>query len=248
MNKSLGVGCLVVLIIVALLGMSGCNNYNKLVGLAENVDKQWAQVETQYQRRMDLIPNLVSTVEGQANFEKTTLTEIADARASVGRVQLNANEVPDAATLQQWEQAQSRLGGALGRLMAVSENYPALRANEAFLGLQTELAGTENRISVERGRFNEAAQGFNTQMKQFPTVVYAAVLGFSPKAYFKSAPQAAEPPKVQFNMGGSKQPTSAAPAPAAPVTPALPGGSTPPPPPSTDSGTITTPDGSALSR
>jgi LemA protein len=219
MNKSLGVGCLVILVIAALLGMSGCNNYNKLVGLAEGVDKQWAQVETQYQRRMDLIPNLVSTVQGQADFEKTTLSEIADARASVGRVQLNASQVPDEKTLGQWEQAQSRLGGALGRLMAVSENYPALRANEAFLGLQTELAGTENRISVERARFNEAAQGFNTQMKQFPTVLYAAVLGFSPKAYFKSAPAAAEPPKVDFSKGANKAPVLSAPASsAAPAT------------------------------
>jgi LemA protein len=216
MNKSLGIGCLVILVIAALLGMSGCNNYNKLVGLAEGVDKQWAQVETQYQRRMDLIPNLVATVQGQADFEKSTLSEIADARASVGRVQLNANQVPDEQTLQQWEQAQSRLGGALGRLMAVSENYPALRANEAFLGLQAELAGTENRISVERARFNDSAQSFNTQMKQFPTVLYAAVLGFSPKAYFKSVPAAAEPPKVDFSKGGSKPATAPASPPAAP--------------------------------
>jgi LemA protein len=241
MNKSLGIGCLVILIIAALLGMSACSNYNSLVGYSEAVEKQWAQVETQYQRRLDLIPNLVSTVEGQANFEKTTLTDIADARASISRVKLSANEVPDDRTIQQWEQAQMRLGGALGRLMAVSENYPELKANQAFLALQAELAGTENRISVERGRFNEAAQDFNTKMKKFPTVLYAALMGFSPKGYFKSNPEAAEPPKVQFNMG--KQPAAApAPAPAATAPAAAPAA------PAPQTGTVTNPDGSALTR
>ncbi len=202
MNKSLGLGCLAVVVLgVLVLGMGGCSSYNKLVGLNEAVESQWAQVENVYQRRFDLIPNLVKTVEGQANFEKGTLSDIAEARASVGKIQLKANTVPDEATLQQWENAQMRLGGALGRLMAVSENYPELKANQGFLGLQAELAGTENRISVERGRFNEAAQEFNTVVKRFPTVLFAGLMGFEKKAYFKSTVGASEPPKVEFNFG-----------------------------------------------
>jgi LemA protein len=232
MNKSFGIGCLVLLVIAALLGMSACSSYNGLVGANESVDRQWAQVETQYQRRMDLIPNLVATVEGQANFEKSTLTEIAEARASIGRVQLNANEVPDERTMQQWEGAQMRMGGALGRLMAVSESYPELKANAAFQGLQAELAGTENRINVERARFNDSAMEYNAKVKRFPTVVYAALMGFSPKAYFKSSPAAAEPPKVQFG-----KPAAAAPAPAA--APAA---------PSANTGSPVNADGSALTR
>jgi LemA protein len=235
MNKSFGIGCLVILVIAALLGMSACTNYNSLVALDGKVDMQWAQVEQQYQRRLDLIPNLVSTVEGQANFEKGTLTDIAEARASIGRVQLNAAQVPDEKTMQQWEAAQVRMGGALGRLMAVSESYPDLKANQAFQGLQAELAGTENRISVERSRFNEAAMEYNTAMKSFPTVVYAALMGFSPKAYFKSSPEAAEPPKVQFNLGRpAPAALAAAPAPATP-----PAGAAVP---------ITTPEGQLVTR
>ena len=235
MNKSIGLGCLVVIVVgVLVLGMGGCSSYNNLVTKSQSVDAQWAQVENVYQRRADLIPNLVRTVEGQAGFEKSTLTDIAEARASVGKIQLKANTVPDEQTLQQWEGAQARLGGALGRLMAVSENYPALRANEGFAGLQAELAGTENRISVERGRFNEAALSYNTSVKKMPTVLYAAVMGFQPKAYFKSSAGASEPPKVEFNFGNK---TSAAPAAApaptpaeAPPVPALPAPSSAPVP------------------
>jgi LemA protein len=201
MNKSIGVIFIVIAALVVVLGLGGCTSYNKLVTLGEAVDAKWAQVENAYQRRLDLIPNLVKTVEGQANFEKGTLTDIADARASVGKIQLKANTVPDEATLQQWEGAQARLGGALGRLMAVSENYPDLKANQGFLGLQAELAGTENRISVERGRFNDAAQEFNTAIKRFPAVLLAGMMGFEKKAYFKSSAGASEPPKVEFNFG-----------------------------------------------
>lgn len=211
MNKSLGLGCLVVgLIAVLVLGMGGCTTYNSLVNRSEAVDQQWAQVENVYQRRLDLIPNLVRTVEGQAGFEKSTLTEIAEARASIGKIQLKANTVPDESTLQQWEDAQMRLGGALGRLMAVSENYPDLKANQGFMGLQAELAGTENRISVERGRFNNAAQDYNTAIKRFPAVLFAGMMGFDKKAYFKASSGASEPPKVEFNFGNKP---AAAPAP-----------------------------------
>lgn len=213
MNKSIGLGCLVVIVIgVLVLGMGGCVSYNNLVSSSQKVDAQWAQVESQYQRRLDLIPNLVKTVEGQAGFEKSTLTEIAEARASIGKIQLKANTVPDEQTLQQWEGAQARLGGALGRLMAVSENYPELKSNQGFANLQTELAGTENRIAVERGRFNEAALEYNTAVKKLPTVLYAALMGFQPKAYFKSKAEAAEPPKVEFDFG--RKPAQQTPAPA----------------------------------
>ena len=214
MNKSIGLGCLAVIAAgLLVLGLGGCSSYNKLVTLNESVDASWAQVENVYQRRMDLIPNLVRTVEGQANFEKGTLTDIAEARASIGKIQLKADTVPDEATLHQWENAQMRLGGALGRLMAVSENYPDLKANQGFQSLQAELAGTENRISVERGRFNNAAQDFNTAVKRFPTVLFASMMGFEKKAYFKAAAGASEPPKVEFDFG--KKPATA-PAPPAP--------------------------------
>ena len=220
MNKALGIGCVVIALLAVFVGgIGGCtvySGYNKLVVQSEGVDKQWANVENVYQRRLDLIPNLVSTVEGQANFEKSTLTEIAEARASVGKIQLKAGTVPDEATLQQWEGAQARLGGALGRLMAVSENYPTLQANQGFANLQAELAGSENRISVERGRFNEAAQSYNTLVKSLPTRLYAGAVGFGPKPYFKAAVGAAEPPKVKFEFG---KPAPAA-APAAPAKPA----------------------------
>ncbi len=228
MNKAFGFGCLAIAVLgVFVLGIGGCtvyNGYNRLVVLNEGVSSQWANVENVYQRRMDLIPNLVSTVTGQANFEKTTLTEIADARASVGRIQLKPGTVPDESTLQQWEAAQSRVGGALGRLMAVSENYPQLKANEGFASLQAELAGTENRISVERNRFNEAARGYNTVVNGLPAKLYAGALGFQPKPYFKSASGASEPPKVQFDFNKPAPP----PAPA----PAKPAEAAPPPAPS----------------
>lgn len=208
--KTFGLGCLAfVVVAAALLGLGGCSSYNNLVSLNESTEKQWANVENVYQRRFDLIPNLVSTVQGQANFEKGTLTEIAEARASVGKIELKPGTVPDDATLQQWESAQARLGGALGRLLAVSENYPALKANEGFMNLQAELAGSENRISVERGRFNETVQTYNAAVKRFPAVLYAGIMGFHPKPYFKSTTGASEAPKVNFSFdGASSAPTS----------------------------------------
>ncbi len=229
MNKTLGFGCLVIAVLAFfVLGIGGCtaySSYNKLVVLSEGADKQWANVENVYQRRSELIPNLVSTVSGQANFEKSTLTEIAEARASVGRAkeQMTPGTVPDAATLQKFEAAQSQLSGALGRLLVVSENYPQLKANEGFNNLQAELAGTENRISVERGRFNESAQVYNTAVKSLPEKLYAGLMGFTPKAYFKSTAGASEPPKVQFDFGNKPAPSaSATPATPAPIVPALP--------------------------
>jgi LemA protein len=189
-----------ILVLLALAVMSG---YNGLVSTQEAVSTQWAQVQNVYQRRADLIPNLVKTVEGAANFEKSTLTEITEARASIGKVQFN-NAPTDPAQLEQFDKAQGALGGALGRLMVVVERYPDLKANANFQALQSQLEGTENRISVERGRFNEVVQTYNTKIKSIPAVFYAALLGFKERPYFQAKAGAEEPPQVDFNFGGAK--------------------------------------------
>jgi len=189
-----------ILVLLALAVMSG---YNGLVSTQEAVSTQWAQVQNVYQRRADLIPNLVKTVEGAANFEKSTLTEITEARASIGKVQFN-NAPTDPAQLEQFDKAQGALGGALGRLMVVVERYPDLKANANFQALQSQLEGTENRISVERGRFNEVVQTYNTKIKSIPAVFYAALLGFKERPYFQAKASAEEPPQVDFNFGGAK--------------------------------------------
>src|SRR5436190_7373006 len=189
--KKLGIGCAIVvvlgiilLIIVAIAGGS----YNRLVKLSQGVDAQWAQVQNVYQRRADLIPNLVSTVSGAANFEKSTLTEITEARTSVDQVKINPNAAPtDPAQLTEFDQTQSQLGSALSRLLVVVERYPDLKATANFRDLQAQLEGTENRISVERRDFNLAVQSYNTAVKRFPTVLFARLLGFAPKPYFQSA-------------------------------------------------------------
>ena len=186
------------LILVAI----AAGGYNRLVRLSQATDKQWAQVQNVYQRRADLIPNLVSTVSGAANFEKSTLTEITAARASVGQVKIDANSAPqDATKLAEFERAQGQLSSALSRLLVVSERYPELRATENFKELQAQLEGTENRISVERGRFNETVQAYNASIKSFPAVLYAGALGFKQRPYFTSTPVAETPPKVQFDFG-----------------------------------------------
>jgi LemA protein len=194
---------LLALILVAIAGGS----YNRLVRLSQAVDSQWAQVQNVYQRRADLVPNLVATVSGAANFEKSTLTEITAARASVGQVKLDPNSAPtDPAKLAAFDSAQGQLSSALSRLLVVVERYPDLKATANFQELQTQLEGTENRISVERRDFNIAAQNYNTAIKSFPTVFYAGALGFSPKPYFTATAGAETPPKVQFDFN---QPASA---------------------------------------
>jgi LemA protein len=196
----------VIVLLLVVVGMSGCGTYNSLVGSSQRVDAQWAQVQNVYQRRADLIPNLVQTVQGAANFEKSTLTEVTNARASVGRTTVNAGSAPaDAAQLQQFEQAQGDLSRALSRLLVVSERYPELKSNQNFLSLQSQLEGTENRISVERGRFNEVVQGYNTQAQRFPGVVFARMFGFNPKPYFTAAPAAQTVPQVEFDFGRTPQ-------------------------------------------
>ena len=174
-------------------------SYNSLVTLQQATDRQWAQVENVYQRRADLIPNLVNTVAGAANFEKSTLTAVTDARASVGRVQLPANSAPaDANQLAAFDRAQGQLGAALYRLLVVSERYPQLTATTNFRDLQAQLEGTENRISVERGRFNETVQDYDTAIRRFHGVVIAGMFGFANRPYFAAAAGAETAPKVDF--------------------------------------------------
>jgi len=193
----------VVGVVVLLLGWKGCSSYNNLVGLDEGVNSAWAQVQNQYQRRADLIPNLVETVKGAANFERETLEAVIQARASATRPEINAGDLlnnPQA--FQQFQQAQDNLGAALGRLLVVVERYPELKANQNYRDLQTQLEGTENRISVERKRFNEVVQNYNSTRRVFPTNVFAGMFGFQQRPYFEATAQAQEVPKVDF--GGNK--------------------------------------------
>ena len=199
------VGALLVLVIIVALSISGI--YNRLVTLQQGTDAAWAQVQNVYQRRTDLVPNLVNTVAGAANFEKSTLTEVTAARASVGRVQLPATGAPtDPAQLAQFEQAQAQLGGALSRLLVVSERYPNLTATAGFRDLQAQLEGTENRISVERGRFNDAVQAYNTALKTFPAVIFAGMFGHTARPYFSAVAGSDKPPTVQFDFGAKPAP------------------------------------------
>ena len=203
MKKVFAAGCgvlIVVALLVAAVGVLwGLGSYNRLVGLEEQVNASWSQVENVYQRRADLIPNLVNTVQGAADFERETLTAVIEARAKATSVQLTPGELSDPQALARFEQAQSGLGSALGLLMVVVERYPDIKANQNFIQLQDELAGTENRIAVERKRFNESAQGFNTARRRFPAVLIAGWLGFDEKAYFQATPGADQPPVVDFD-------------------------------------------------
>jgi LemA protein len=202
MNKIvvLGLGCLgIILLVLLVFGGAIAGGYNSLVQSSTGIDASWAQVQTQYQRRADLIPNLVRTVEGAANFEKSTLTDVVNARANATKVTIDASKAPtDPEQLRQFEQAQNALTGTLGRLLAVSENYPELKANNNFRDLQAQIEGTENRIAVARRDFNNAAQRYNAQVRSLPTVVYAAWFGFQPKPYFQSATGAESAPTVNF--------------------------------------------------
>ena len=201
-------GCVVAVVVLALVvGLALAGVYNNLVGLGQGVDAQWAQVENVYQRRADLIPNLVATVRGAAQFEQDTLREVVEARASVGSVQVSGSElVNNPEAFSQWQAAQDRLSSALSRLLVVVERYPDLKASAAFRDLQAQLEGTENRIAVERMRFNEQAQAYNTARLRFPTVLFANMLGFKEKAYFKAQAGAEQPPKVEFPFGASPSP------------------------------------------
>ncbi|MGC9365119.1 MAG: LemA family protein [Fidelibacterota bacterium] len=189
-----------IIVLVVLLMIYGFfkNNYNALVTLEETVNQAWAQVSNQYQRRADLIPNLVETVKGYAAHEKETFAAVTEARAKVGQLTVTPEVLNDPEAFAKFQQVQGELGSVLSRLMAISENYPQLRANENFLALQSQLEGTENRISVERKRFNEAVQRYNTRIRRFPTNLLANLYGFEKKLYFEAQPGAETVPKVEF--------------------------------------------------
>src|SRR5262245_23175600 len=203
--KKFGIGC-AVLGVLLLFGLAfilmGGAGYNHVVRLSQAADKQWAQVQNVYQRRADLIPNLVATVSGAANFEKSTLEQVTAARASVGQVRIPSGRAPDeAAQLAEFDRAQAQLSSALSRLLVVVERYPQLKATENFKELQAQLEGTENRISVERGRYNEAVQAYDSAIRSFPVNLFAQTFGFREKPYFTATPGAETPPKVQFDFG-----------------------------------------------
>jgi LemA protein len=208
---SFGKMLLVVLGILAalalIIGLAVSGIFNRLVTLEQGTDAAWAQVQNVYQRRADLVPNLVNTVKGAANFERSTLNDITNARASVGRVQLSADKAPtDPQKFAEFERAQGQLGSALSRLLVVSERYPDLKATAAFRDLQAQLEGTENRISVERGRFNEAVQAYNTAIKRFPAVLFAGMFGHTPRPYFTATAGAETAPKVDFDFESKVEP------------------------------------------
>ena len=187
-----------VIIIAALLLYSSIKGtYNSMVSLDEGVTSQWAQVENVYQRRADLIPNLVSTVKGYADFEQKTLTDVIEARSKATSVTIDPSNL-DASSIQQFQAAQDGLSSALSRLMVVVERYPDLKANQSFLDLQTQLERTENRITVERRTFNSTAQNYNTYIRSFPKNIYASIFNFEKKAYFSAQEGAETAPKVEF--------------------------------------------------
>jgi LemA protein len=223
MSKALGCLAAVVVVVIILAVIAG-GSYNRLVGLSQGVDSQWAQVESVYQRRADLIPNLVASVQGAANFEKSTLEAVTRARASVGQAAPpGTRDLPsDPQAFARWQAAQDQLSGALSRLLVVAEQYPDLKATQNFRDLQAQLEGTENRISVERMRYNDAAREYNTARLRFPTALVSGMFGFTEKAYFKAQPQASEAPQVQFDFS---------PAPRA-LPPGSPGAPAPAPSPS----------------
>ena len=200
MKKAL-IAVIVVVVILLIIVGKGIGTYNNIIALEEGVKAQWAQVENTYQRRFDLIPNLVSTVQGEANFEKSTLTEVMEMRSRMGgTVKLDESLMNDEAALKRFQEMQGTLGGALQRLMAVSENYPDLKSNKSFQELRVQLEGAENRIAVERKRYNETVQAFNTTIRQFPTNLVAGFAGASPKALFSADAGASTAPKVQFDV------------------------------------------------
>jgi LemA protein len=203
MKSNITKSALLILLIVFSVNFSGCG-YNTLVTMQESVNSAWSQVENQYQRRADLIPNLVKTVQGSADFEKSVLTEVTDARSRVGQMKLSADDLSDPEKFAQFQKAQDQLSGSLARLLVVSENYPQLKSNEAFLQLQSQLEGTENRISVERKRYNETVQAYNTEVKSFPAMIMAKIFGFKEKEYFKAVTGSDKAPDVNFDFNKKK--------------------------------------------
>lgn len=191
----------IILIVIAVIILSIFfwfkNTYNGMVTMQENVSAQWSNVENQYQRRLDLIPNLVNTVKGYAEHEQNTLNGVVEARAKATQMQINLDNL-DEATMKKLNAVQGELSTALSRLMAISENYPDLKANENFRDLQAQVEGTENRIAVERRKFNDTARAYNTSIRQFPQNMLAGMFGFTPKPYFEANAEAENAPKVEF--------------------------------------------------
>lgn len=185
-----------ILFIMVAMSFSSCS-YNSIVQAEEDTKAKWGAVQSQYQRRADLIPNLVATVKGVANFEKTTLTEVTEARAKATSIQVDPDKLTPE-NVQKYQQAQGQLSAALGRLLSVTEAYPTLRANENFTALQGQLEGTENRISIARMDFNNSVQSYNSKIRQFPANLTAKMFGFQPKGYFEAEANAQNAPKVQF--------------------------------------------------
>jgi LemA protein len=189
---------LIIVGIVLILLFWGCSGYNGLVKQDETVKNSWNKVQSDYQRRADLIPNLVSTVKGEANFERGTLTDVINARASATQMKVSPDDLTPE-NVQKYQQAQGQLSQALGRLLVVTEAYPNLRANDAFRGLQAQLEGTENRIKTSRNDFNDAVQTYNTKVRSFPTSIFASITGFKPKQGFTADPGSQNAPKVDFD-------------------------------------------------
>jgi LemA protein len=195
--KTRNLALIVIIALVVILGGCGCGGYNTMVKLDEDVKTKWGNVQSQYQRRADLIPNLVNTVKGEANFEQSTLENVIKARASATQVKVDpANLTPE--KLQEFQAAQGQLSQALGRLLVVTENYPNLRANDAFRGLQAQLEGTENRIAVARNDFNGSVQQYNSTVRRFPNNIFAGMMGFEKKGYFEAEAGSQKAPEVKF--------------------------------------------------
>ena len=188
---------LIVLGVIVILFVWGCGGYNRLVKQDETVQNKWNDVQSSYQRRADLIPNLVNTVKGEANFEQTTLQNVVEARAKATSMRVDPKDLTPE-KLQEFQQAQGQLSQALGRLLVVTENYPNLRANDAFRNLQTQLEGTENRIAVARNDFNASVNTYNTQVRSFPTNIFAGIMGFSRRQGFAAEQGAEKAPEVKF--------------------------------------------------
>ncbi|MEI8111964.1 MAG: LemA family protein [Chitinophagia bacterium] len=188
---------IVIAALVLILGYTGCNGYNGLISQDESVNNSWNRVQSDYQRRADLIPNLVNTVKGEANFEQGTLTKVIEARASATQMKIDPKDLTPE-KLEQFQAAQGQLSQALGRLLVVSENYPNLRANEAFRGLQAQLEGTENRIKTARNDFNDAVKEYNIKVRRFPMNLFAGMFGFKAKEGFKAEVGAEKAPEVKF--------------------------------------------------
>lgn len=193
--KKIVIGIIAFLVVIAVV--SGCNGYNSLVKMDVDVQTKWSNVETQYQRRADLIPNLVSTVKGAAKFEQSTLTAVIEARASASKITIDPDKLNED-NIQKYQAAQGQITQALGKLMVLTENYPELKATQQFSDLSAQLEGTENRITVARKDFNESVQVYNTKVRSFPNNLTAGMFGFAPKAAFKAEAGAQNAPKVEF--------------------------------------------------